>query len=229
MDNCKKAPAVDAGALRRMRLFRTASDSALAGAVKHVRFRDAARGEMLFRKGDDALRFYGVVSGWVKLFNYHINGDEAVLGVFAAGETFAEAALFMGGPYPANAQAVEQSRLIEFDRAYFGREIYNHPELCGAMLASLSGHVKRLVKDVEQLKLRSGRERLALFLHGLCGADSGPCEIDLPYDKSLIAARLGMKAETLSRMFAQLRADGVRVKGARVYIEDAARLRRRAV
>ena len=47
----------------------------------------------------------------------------------------------------------------------------------------------------------------------------------LPYDKTLIAGRLGMKPESLSRAFARLRELGVRVKQHHAAIADVGRLR----
>jgi CRP/FNR family transcriptional regulator, dissimilatory nitrate respiration regulator len=47
----------------------------------------------------------------------------------------------------------------------------------------------------------------------------------LPQDKVLIAARLNMQPETLSRVLARLRTHGVTTTGNRVVIEDVERLR----
>ena len=46
----------------------------------------------------------------------------------------------------------------------------------------------------------------------------------LPYDKSLIAGRLGLKPESLSREFAKLRAVGVDVRASTVVVRDMALL-----
>ena len=43
-----------------------------------------------------------------------------------------------------------------------------------------------------------------------------------PYDKSLIAGRLGLKPESLSRVFARLRTMGIDVRASDVVVEDAA-------
>ena len=46
----------------------------------------------------------------------------------------------------------------------------------------------------------------------------------LPYDKALIAGRLGMKPESLSRAFAKLRELGVRVNQSSAAISSVSRL-----
>ena len=47
----------------------------------------------------------------------------------------------------------------------------------------------------------------------------------LPYDKVLIAGRLGIKPESLSRAFARLRGTGVMVKQNHAAIADVKKLR----
>lgn len=47
----------------------------------------------------------------------------------------------------------------------------------------------------------------------------------LPYDKVLIAGRLGMKPESLSRAFAKLRDQGVTIRQNNAAIADIAALR----
>ena len=214
----------DANLLRRMHLFSNLSEAVLNDIAAHARVRFAHRGEILFQKGDRARHFYGIALGWIEVFNRQENGDEAILGVFANGETFAEAAMFLGRTYPANAEAIEDSRIFEFDHTYFEREIYSQPEICRGMLASMSKHLHAMTKEVEHLKSRNSEQRLALFLARLCHSDHEPCTITLPYDKSLIASRLGMKPETLSRTFSKLRTLGVVVQREHVTISNPKRL-----
>ena len=67
-----------------------------------------------------------------------------------------------------------------------------------------------LVGQIEGLKARSGVQRVAEFLLDLSAGREGEVSVALPYNKALIAGRLGIKPETLSRAFARLRDHGVR-------------------
>jgi CRP-like cAMP-binding protein len=184
-----------------------------------------AKNHMIFEQGDEASAFYIVLEGWVKVFRPSLSGDEAVFGVFAAGETFGEAAMFIGGLYPAAAQVVEDSRLIAVHSKVFRDQLCKHPDLAFQMLGSMSRHLHSLVNQVEQLQTRSSAQRLAQFLVSLAPVDEGSAVVSLPYDKSLIAYRLGMKPESLSRAFARLRGQGVSTDGNRVLVDDIVRLR----
>ena len=52
----------------------------------------------------------------------------------------------------------------------------------------------------------------------------GPVVLELPFEKSLLANRLGMKPESFSRALARLRAHGVTVDREIVKIDDVGRL-----
>lgn len=81
------------------------------------------------------------------------------------------------------------------------------------------------MEQVEQLKARSGVQRVAEFLLDLATVTKGSCSVVLPYNKALIAGRLGMKPESLSRAFARLRQHGVKIDAAMAYIDDLDALR----
>lgn len=186
--------------------------------------RQHAKNYMLFEQGEDAQAFYIVLEGWVKVFRPSMAGDEAVFGVFTAGETFGEAAMFIGGRYPAAAQVVEDSRLVAVHSRVFRDQLNKHPDLSFLMLGAMSRHLHSLVNQVEQLQTRSSAQRLAQFLVSLAPVEEGSAVVALPYDKSLIAHRLGMKPESLSRAFARLRGQGITTDGNRVLVEDMVRL-----
>ena len=75
------------------------------------------------------------------------------------------------------------------------------------------------------LKAQSRVQRIAEFLASRATVDSGSCVITLPFDKVLIASRLGLKPESLSRVFAKLRSVGVAVHAGDVAVSDVAKLR----
>lgn len=196
-------------------------DAILAQSVN----RNFARGETIFLHGDPALHVFIVLEGWVKLFRITQAGAEAVVAVFTRGQSFGEAVAFRDAEYPVNAEAVTDCRLMQVDApALLGRMRAN-PELFTAILASTFRHLQALVGQVEQLKAQTGAQRIAEFLLELCRAEAGACSVTLPYDKTLIAGRLGMKPESLSRGFARLREAGVTVTQNQAEIADIEALR----
>jgi CRP-like cAMP-binding protein len=182
------------------------------------------RGEEIFCQGDPADSFFFLAEGWVKVYREREDGEQVVVSIFSAGDTFGEAAMFIGGRYPASAEAVSPSRVLRIDGAALRRALLDNPQIAFSMLASFSVHLKQLVEQIEQLKARSAPERIADFLLDQTRETSGAVTIALPYEKTLIANRLGMKPESFSRALVKLRNHGVTVCRDDVLIKDVGKL-----
>ena len=182
-------------------------------------------GDVLFRQGEPAVAFSIIVDGWIKLYRVTPAGDEAVLNVLSKGESFVDAVTFASGLYPATACAVTRARVLMIPADHVVGCIREMPEIAIAMIASTSQHLHRMAQRVEQLTAQSATQRVADFLTSLAPCTKGPCTIALPYDKSVIAGRLGLKPESLSRVFAKLRPIGVDVRASDVIVSEMARLR----
>jgi len=183
------------------------------------------RGETVFMQGDDAKTIYIVASGWVKLFRLSPTGAEAVVGVLTKGRSFGEAAAFKGEHYPVSAQASTETQLIGIPASHYLELMRKQPELALSILASTFAHLHTLVTQVEQLKANTGAQRVAQFLYSLCKSDTDQCTVMLPYDKVLIAGRLGIKPESLSRAFGRLGEIGVTIQKNRAEITSIRKLR----
>jgi len=183
------------------------------------------RGETIFHQADPAAVFYIVHQGWVKIYRITPLGDETVIGVFTRGQNFAEIAALAGGGYPADAAAVTDVTLVAVPVRWLIAQIEREPATALTMLASVSRQVRRLVDEIEALKGRSGIQRVAEFLVAESVAKEGMSAVKLPYEKALIASRLGMKAESLSRVFHRLRSHGVLVKNDVAIVKDIGTLK----
>lgn len=183
-------------------------------------------GDTIFRQGDPATSFFIVVDGWIKLYHITASGKEAVIYVFTKGESIAQAVAFTGQSYPAAAEAVSDARIVRIPAAHVIKCIRDTPDVAIAMIASTSRHLHNLLEQVAQLKVQSAVQRLAEFLVSLCPPGKGPYTIALPYEKILIAGRLGIKPESLSRAFATLKSAGIEVHDLQVIVHDVNVLRR---
>jgi len=199
-------------------LFKSIPDE-MAGDIIRVSAAHAyGRGETVFLQGDTANHMYVVLDGWIKLTRITPAGDEVVVTVYSAGQSFAEAAALRNGFFPVSAGAVSDCRLLKVPSAGVLKAIRTEPELGIAILASTFHHLHELVLQIEDMKALSGLQRLAAFLMGLAPVEEGSCTFSLPYDKVLIAGRLGMKPESLSRAFSRLKEYGVTVSRNKIAI-----------
>lgn len=193
--------------------------------LKRSVVRHYSRGQLLFDHGDPAHSVFIVLDGWVKLFRITPNGSEAVVGVFTRGHSFGEAVALQDSRYPVASEAATDSEVVQLPSSELLSTMRSHPEVCIAILAATFAHLHALVADVEQLKAHSGAQRVAQFLVSLAPCDTGRCTVTLPFDKILIAGRIGMKPESLSRAFARLKGRGVTIRQNHAEIADVERLR----
>ena len=78
-------------------------------------------------------------------------------------------------------------------------ELGRNPAAAKAALAATSLQLRRLVGQLSDLKLKDSVQRLAGYLVELTPERQGAVEVMLPTEKRVVADRLGMKPETLSR------------------------------
>jgi CRP-like cAMP-binding protein len=182
--------------------------------------------ELIMRQDDPATAFFIVIDGWVKISRSTQSGDEAVIDMMRKGDSFAEAVAFSGSRYIATAEAVSTARVARIPADHLIQCIRENPDIALAMIASVSQRMHYLVQQVEQLKAQSGVQRVADFLASLSLVERGHCALALPYDKILIAGRLGLTPESLSRAFARLKGVGVTINASMVNVDDIDALRR---
>jgi len=103
--------------------------------------------------------------------------------------------------------------------------VLSEPALAQAIIGSLSGQYRRMVRQIKNLKLRSSTERVGCYILGLARRQGGDTVV-LPHEKGLIASELGITRESFSRALAALQQDGVAVQGDRITILDPVRLAR---
>jgi CRP-like cAMP-binding protein len=205
-------------------LFDSLEPKLFADILNVASLRKVSRGEVLFLQGDPAKYCYIVLEGWVKLYRLMPRGDEAIVAIFTRGQSFAEAVAFLGESFPVSGETITEGRLLCIPIDVLTGMIVSNPRIALAMLASISKHVHHLVQQIAELKSHTGPQRVAEFLVSLAPVEAGPCTISLPYDKALIAGKLGMKPESLSRSFARLKEVGVMIQQTRVAIDDVAQL-----
>jgi CRP/FNR family transcriptional regulator len=179
------------------------------------------RGQIIFSEGDDGNGFYVVASGRVKIFKLSPEGKEQILHIFGPGDPFGEVAVFAGQQFPANAEAMESSRIFFFPRKSFSDLIKKSPSLALNMLAILSKRLRRFANLIEDLSLKEVPGRLAAHLLYLSGQSEGSEQLELNITKTQLASLLGTIPETLSRILGKMAKQGlIESDGRRIKILD---------
>ena len=217
----------DFEAVRRIYLFSGMGDQDFLDVMTQASSVTLAPGQLLFNQGDPANAFYWVAEGVIRLFRASPQGDEKVIELAGANRLFAEATLFMGGRYPVNAVAQSPSRLVAFDSRAFKDWLARDTERCFRMMAGMSARLHKLVNEIDRLTLMKGADRLLQYLLDHSDPDdTGRQRVEWEAPKQVIASRIGVKPETLSRLLHKLTDQGcIELQGQVLYIRDAERLR----
>jgi CRP-like cAMP-binding protein len=178
-------------------------------------------GQIIFSEGDEGTGFYVVITGRVKVFKLSFEGKEQTLHLFGPGEPFAEVAVFTGQRFPANAEALEESRVFFFPRDSFVDLIKKNTSIALSMLAVLSLRLRRFTHLIDDLSLKEVPGRLSAYLLYLSEQEKGAIDLDLTITKSQLASLLGTIPETLSRIFSRMTKQGyIELDGPRIKIVD---------
>jgi CRP-like cAMP-binding protein len=209
-------------------LFQQLRDSEIACLAAGTREIALSKGQILFQKGSLLDGFYVVVRGQIKLAFSSPQGHEKVVSIVGPGQSFGEAVMFMEKPCPVFTQALADSRLLYIAKQSIFAAIDRDSAFARRMLAGLSMRLHGLIQDVEDYSLHSSTQRVIGFLLQLAGTPaSGPVEFELPASKHIIASRLNLTPETLSRILHGLIESGlIAVRGRRIHISDVSSLRR---
>ncbi len=217
------------GILARLPLFIEVSRESLEHIAAHTREKRLQKGEMLFQKGDMPRGFFVVIVGQVKLAFPSSQGNEKVINILGPNQSFGEAAMFMDRPYPVFAEALSDTLLLHIARHAITDLLEEDTSFARRMLAGLSMRLHTLVQDVESYSLRSTTQRVIGFLlqHTATEEQDGQeITIALPTSKQVIASRLSLTPETLSRVFHDLAtARLISVHGKQITVHDVRRLR----
>ena len=217
--------------LKKSLLFSGLSDADLAELATITVRRKFKKGEALFCEGDQATGFYLLVAGSIKLCRVSPDGKEKVLHFVQPRETFAEAAFFGDGRYPAEARALESGEALYLPKEGFLELMARNPGFSLNLVVSLSLMLRRFARQIEELSFADVTSRLASFLVRRAEEKSatygGITYVDLGIKKGELASRLGTASETISRTLRKLKDEGIiEVQGGRVVIHQMEKLQK---
>jgi len=205
-----------------MPLFRPVAREHLAQFLEDAVIHRLKRGGVLLRRGERAECFYGVAQGQLKLTLRGDRGEEKLLRIVAAGETFGEALVFSPRASPIDAVALTDAVVVAFPAEQVHALVDRDTNFARAALSSLSERMHRLVDEIEAETLFTARQRIASYLVALA---KGASRARLPVTKTLVASQLGVTKETFSRLLREFADRGlILVEKRDILLHDRGRL-----
>jgi CRP/FNR family transcriptional regulator len=188
------------------------------------------RGEALFAAGDEFKAVYSVRSGFFKTSLVDGEGREQVTGFFMGGELLGMDGIGTGR-YNGAAIALEDSEVCVLPYSLIEQIAAEIPALQRNLHAVLSREIVRDHGVMMLLGSMRAEERLATFLLNLSkrftARGYSPSDFNLRMTREEIGSYLGLKLETVSRLFSAFQRDGlIEVQQKHVRIRNSAGLGR---
>jgi CRP/FNR family transcriptional regulator, transcriptional activator FtrB len=147
-------------------------------------------------------------------------GNDTIIEVLEPVTAFILAAVLSDRVSLQTATTLQPSRLLMVPASLVRDLMSEDSGFMRSVVCELADAYRRTVKELKNHKLRTSTERLANWLLDTASKNRGAA-FSLPFEKRILAGRLGMTPENLSRAFATLSAHGVSINGSFVEIQSA--------
>lgn len=190
----------------------------LAASCHRVTF---AANAHVFQEGNNLLYCPLIEKGQIEVFRTSYDGDEKIFGLFSVGQIIALAAVFMPhGRYPMTARAKTNGQAILISCQAIKAMVFDNSVLCQRLLQQFSQKIYDNVNKIDWLTSSTAAERLAAYLSKLQRTQN-TLQFDIPLSRAQLAAILGIRSETLSRLLAHWqRQKIINFSGKRINIID---------
>ena len=163
--------------------------------------------EIIFYEDDNALFYYQIIEGSVKMFSANEDGKEFTQGVFEKGCSFGEPPLFIDEMYPSTSIAVEDSVIIKISKEKFLTIIEEYPDINKRFMQLLALRVYRKTLTNKNIVNQKPEHRIIAFLIDYKQKNSiaSTIKIQIPYTRQEIADFTGLRVETVIRTLTQMK------------------------
>jgi CRP-like cAMP-binding protein len=169
----------------------------------------ARRGELLARHGAPPPGVFALQSGTVKLSLRGADGEERVLRIVTAPDCFGEPTALLGKSCLYDAFALTEAKFFVIPSSAIFALADHDPRFAKRLLLALCERSYGILAELASATTQRGAQRLAGYLESLARQSGADGKVHLPVSKTVVAALLGMKKETLSRLLHQFAVDGI--------------------
>ena len=213
-------------ALAELSLFADLAPEQFGELIAATRCIACEKDQPIYRAGDSVNEMYVLLSGQVTLSLSSNRGNEKVIEVLGAGQSFGESELFAGDPCLVAAVATKPSQLLGIRREGVCQVMAADPRLALRLMGVLARRQVDMETELAARHFCSGSRRLLDFMLQLAGPNRdlvGETTVTLAVSKKVLASRFDMQPETLSRTLRDLADSGlIAVDGCRIRLRNSA-------
>jgi CRP/FNR family transcriptional regulator/CRP/FNR family cyclic AMP-dependent transcriptional regulator len=199
--------------LKNVSLFTMLNESQLELISRCLTRKFADAGTLLFREKEIGTEFYILVSGSVKIYTTGAGGEEKILAVMQAGDSFGELALIDGKPRSASARTVEKSVLLCLSKQDFHTVLSSHFDITLGIMQELCQRLRDTNEHVRDLTFLDARTRVLKQLiqmanrSGIRKGSEITLRVVLNFDE--LAQYAGVQRSDIMQVIRELEARGI--------------------
>lgn len=209
----------DREALAELDLLQDCAQTTVERILASARIQTYPAHAEIVREGEPADYLHVLLSGLVQIVAQDA-GHETTISILEPPHAFIMAAVYLDKPYLQTARTLEPARILLLAAEPIRRLTLIDINLSNNVARELAHAYRLAARELKNQKLRPGLQRLANWLVRRDIETGGSGRFAIPFDKKVLAAKLGMAPEVLSRSFATLSKYGVVVQGHDVEIRD---------
>jgi len=199
--------------LKSIPLFANLNDASLKKIHTALREKEFKKNDYIFYEGEDANAFGIVLKGRVKIVKHSVEGKEVIIRIITEKRIFGEVAMFDNLPYPASAIAMEDSRILIFEKSVFLATIKEEPSIAWEIILDLSRKLRDASQSLKEVAAERVEKRIASLLLRLAehyGEKKGSILVlNFQLTRQEIADMCGTTVETAIRVMSGFTKDGI--------------------
>ena len=213
------------GVLAQTSLFGSVPGQDLEAVVAASRLRAFRRGQVVFTRGDPGDALIVVISGRVKVVMRSADGAELTLTIIQPGAVLGEISVADGGPRSADAEALEDCRLLLVPRDTVLSLCARVPAAAQALLVLITANLRRLTEEASDLVFLDLPRRVAKVLLNQARSDDGAIRLNLRQEE--LARQVGGTRQSVNTALRGFQRRGwIEVRDRTVIVTDATALGR---
>lgn len=202
------------GFLKQFTIFNTLDDHEMEPIIDIANSKKYRVGNIVFMQHEPITDVHFIQEGKIKIYKTDYEGKEQIVNILQKDDMFPHQGFFRKGNYPAHAEVLEATNLVNIPILSFENFLLTHPEICIKMFKVLGGIIIDLQERLEEKILYNVYEQIVLLLMRLARKNGKQIEQDvhqlnLPFTNSELANMIGSSRETVSRTLSKLKKDNL--------------------
>lgn len=195
--------------LRNSELFCGLKENELNSIENLTITKTVSKNMLLISEGDTSDSMYFIVEGSVNVMVSNKEGEEFILSTLIKGDIFGELSLLDGNPRSANVVTLEKCVFAILRKTDFQELMKNNQTIVTNVITFLCNRIRLVNSLAQSMALMDVYGRLVRLLYDLASPEKdGKRTIEHPLTNQSIAARIGCRRESISRIFSALNKGG---------------------